>query len=205
LITNTKKNRNIVLIIDESHVNSHSDLANDLKAQINPKIIINVSATPLTPFKKGSDIMVDDQDVIDSGLIKRSIIFQTEEDINSINNMPGLDQDEKMLELAIQKRDLIVNEYSKEAIKVKPLILIQLPNDSDKYSDKFDELKAKILRYIDKRIKADHSAKEKYQDLIEASNYRAIWLSGEQENLETITSNISQIEYLIFKQAAATG
>jgi type III restriction enzyme len=150
-------------------------LATDLKKQIDPKIIINVTATPkVNGYIKGNDVIVNDQDVIDSGLIKRSIIFQTEEDINFINNMSNLDQDEKMLELAMQKRSQIVDLYFKEGVNVNPLIMIQLPNDSDKYTEKIDELKSKILKYINRRIRIDHSAQEKYQNLIEVANYRAI-------------------------------
>ncbi len=202
LIKKTKLKRKIILIIDESHLNSHSNLANDLKEQIDPKVIINISATPINGYKKGADVKIDDEDVINSGIIKQSIRFQTQEDIKLINEFKELDQDEKMLKLAINKRNEIIEEYFKLNIKVNPLIMIQLPNDSEKYSDKGDKLKNKIINFLDNEIAKEHKLVNKN---IESSNYRAIWLSGEQENLESITNNESMIDYLIFKQAAATG
>jgi type III restriction enzyme len=173
LINKTKAKRKIILIIDESHLNAQSDLANQIKEQIKPKIIINVSATPINGYTKGSDVMIDDDCVIESGIIKQSIIFQTEEDINSINKFKELDQDEKMLELAFQKRTELVNAYRKLNVDVRPLVMVQLPNDSEKYGEKGDALKQKIINYLCKKIKDEYATIE-YKHVINPFNYLAI-------------------------------
>lgn len=204
LISRTKARRKIILIIDESHRNAHSELAQEIANQIDPKVIINVSATPINGYTRGSDVKINDSDVIDSGIIKQSIIFQTEEDIKIANEYKDLDQDEKMLQLAVNKRLEIIEAYRKLNLNINPLVMIQLPNDSDKFSEKGNILKEKIINFLDKKIREEYATK-KYQNVVEPSNYRAIWLSNEQENMDSITRNDSQIDYLIFKQAASTG
>ncbi len=205
LVNKTKSKRKIILIVDESHLNSHSELANEIKEQIDPKIIINVSATPINGYNKGSDVKIDDIDVIESGIIKQSIIFQTDDEIKLINEFENLDQDEKMLKLAVNKRNEILKAYRKLNIDINPLVMIQLPNDSEKYSEQGDKIKEKVIKFLDKEIINEHNSEAM---VIDPSNYRAIWLSGERddrEKLELITNNKSNIDYLIFKQAAATG
>lgn len=92
--------RKVVLIIDEVHIASTTVLANELTQNvIKPRIIIGVSATPQnTQFK----VEVDKNKVIEEGLIKEKIIFQTEEDLNQ-KQFKNKDQDEILLELAFQK------------------------------------------------------------------------------------------------------
>lgn len=64
LIENThKEGREFVLIIDESHKNRDTDLAQEVIDIINPKVILNVSATPknipeLTKLKKERQAML---------------------------------------------------------------------------------------------------------------------------------------------------
>lgn len=74
---------------------------------VNPKIIINVSATPkYIPNQEEVEegrarfVSVKREDVVNAGLIKEKIVTQTEEDLKA---MPGQDLDELLLNLAIEK------------------------------------------------------------------------------------------------------
>lgn len=184
------RNREVILIIDEEHIASSTVLASDLiKNIIKPRIIIGVSATPQnTGF---ATVEVTREDVISAGLIKEKIIFQTEEDLES-KDYDGVDQDEILVSLAYNKRNEIAQYYKELGVEINPLVLIQLPND-----DKAD----KTTSATTKQDFIINSLKEKgvYDHEI------AIWLSEDKVNLDDITNNTSQVSYLLFKQAAATG
>lgn len=182
--------REIILIIDEEHIASSTVLASDLiKNIIKPRIIIGVSATPQnTGF---ATVDVSREDVINAGLIKEKIIFQTEEDLES-KNYKGFDQDEILVSLAFHKRNEISRFYKELGIEINPLVLIQLPND-----DKAD----KNTSVITKQDFIINSLKEKGV----FDHEIAIWLSEDKVNLEDITNNTSPVSFLLFKQAAATG
>lgn len=86
IIENTfKENREIVMIVDESHTHL-SDLAQSSVIDVvNPKIIINVSATPkYIPNQEEVEegiarfVSVKREDVVNAGLIKEKIVTQTE-------------------------------------------------------------------------------------------------------------------------------
>ncbi len=184
------RNREVILIIDEEHIASSTVLASDLiKNIIKPRIIIGVSATPQNTGS--ATVEVSREDVISAGLIKEKIIFQTEEDLES-KDYDGVDQDEILVSLAYHKRNEITQHYEELGVEINPLVLIQLPND-----DKADKTTSTVM----KQDFIINSLKEKgvYDHEI------AIWLSEDKVNLEDITNNTSQVSYLLFKQAAATG
>lgn len=182
--------REVVLIIDEEHIASSTVLASDLITNvIKPRIIIGVSATPQnTGF---ATVEVNRNDVIETGLIKEKIIFQTEEDLES-KNYKGVDQDEILMSLAFNKRQELVSYYKQLGLEINPLVLVQLPND-DK-ADKTTSATTKqdfIVNSLKEKGVFDHEI--------------AIWLSEDKVNLEDITNNTSPVSFLLFKQAAATG
>ncbi len=191
--------RKLVVIIDEEHIGSDTELAQEIiDGLIQPKITIRVSATPKylpnaedIAEQKGGFVQAKREEVIEAGLIKEKIIFQTEEDLNR-KDFKGMDQDEILLELAFQKRQDLIKHYKTLGVEVNPLVMIQLPNDDQAGKDTTTTNKQSIvLGYL----------KEKgvLEDEI------AIWLSQEKVNLEYIESNKSPISFLLFKQAAATG
>jgi type III restriction enzyme len=182
-----------------------SDLASEIISGINPKIIIEVSATHRSEYNPAVDVKVDEPDVIDSGLIKQQILFQTEEDIKKISQFDNLNQNEKMLELAYQKRLEILKEYKKCGSEINPLIMIQLPNDVDDYEVEGTTLINEVKNFLNKKIKEEYCVNKKYEYAISLEDHLAIWLSDQHENLDIIKNNDSKIDYLIFKQAAATG
>jgi type III restriction enzyme len=187
--------RKIVVIIDEEHIGSDTELALELvDGLIKPKILLRVSATPKyipSRAETAGYLEIKHSDVIESGLIKEKIIFQTEEDLDK-NFLKNLDQDEVLLELAYFKRLELIQLYKKLDIKINPLVLIQLPND-DQASKKTSSTnkQAIVLDYLKRKgVK---------------SNEISIWLSKEKDNLYDLENNDSKVSFLIFKQAAATG
>ena len=199
-IEKTKEDgRKLIVIIDEEHIGSDTELAQEIiDGLIQPKITIRVSATPKylpnaedIAEQKGGFVQAKREEVIEAGLIKEKIIFQTEEDLNR-KDFKGIDQDEILLELAYQKRQDLIKHYKTLGVEVNPLVMIQLPNDDQANKDTTTTNKqAIVLSYL----------KEKgvLEDEI------SIWLSQEKVNLEYIEDNKSPISFLLFKQAAATG
>ncbi len=187
--------RKIVVIIDEEHIGSDTDLALEVvEGLIKPKITLRVSATPKyipTRADTAGYIEVKRSDVVEAGLIKEKIVFQTEEDLKQ-KTVKFLDQDEMLLELAYSKRLELIELYKKLGVEVNPLVLIQLPNDDQATKETGDTTKQTIvLQYLKhKGIKSDEIA---------------VWLSKEKENLEDLEKSNSPVSFLLFKQAAATG
>ncbi|MCC7357589.1 DEAD/DEAH box helicase family protein [Candidatus Uhrbacteria bacterium] len=187
--------RKIVVIIDEEHIGSDTDLALEVvDGLIKPKITIRVSATPKyipTRAETAGYIEVKRSDVVEAGLIKEKIVFQTEEDLKQ-KSVKKLDQDEMLLELAYAKRQELIDLYKKLGVEINPLVLIQLPNDDQASKETSDTTKQTIvLEYLKRKgIKSDEIA---------------VWLSKEKENLEDLEKHNSPVSFLLFKQAAATG
>ena len=198
-IDKTKEDgRKLVVIVDEEHIGADTKLADEIFNLITPKITIRVSATPKyvpnaeeMAEQRGGFVQAKREEVIEAGLIKEKIIFQTEEDLNR-KDFKGMDQDEILLELAFQKRQDLIKHYKKLGVEVNPLVMIQLPNDDQAGKDTTATNKQDIVK---------NYLKEKcvLEDEI------AIWLSQEKVNLEYIEDNKSPISFLLFKQAAATG
>ena len=185
--------REFVMIIDESHKNVTDAAMRDVIGPINPKIILKVSATPESE-PTISDIMndragwveVQRQDVIDEGMIKRELICQTEEDIKSRGDK---DLDELLLDLAIERRTLLVADISKFDMDVNPLVIIQLPNDSN--VDTNDQTKEELVTeyLINHGVEPSRIAK---------------WFTNEKKP-SGLEDNNSPYDYLLFKMAAGTG
>lgn len=187
--------RKIVVIIDEEHIGSDTELALEVvDGLIKPKITLRVSATPKyipTRADTAGYVEVKRNEVVEAGLIKEKIIFQTEEDFER-KGLKKLDQDELLLELAYNKRQEIVKLYKDIKVEVNPLVLIQLPNDDQATKETGGTTKqAIVLEYLKRK-----GVKE---------SEIAVWLSQDKVNLEDIENNNSPISFLLFKQAAATG
>lgn len=190
-----EEGRKLVVIIDEEHIGSDTELADEvINGVIKPKITIRVSATPKyipTRADVAGYIEVKRAEVVEAGLIKEKIIFQTEDDLEQ-KSVKKLDQDEMLLELAYNKREEIVDLYKEIGVEVNPLVLIQLPNDDQATKETSGTTKQQIvLEYLKKKGVKETEV--------------AVWLSKEKENLEDLEKNNSSVSFLLFKQAAATG
>ena len=196
-IINTKNKRDLILIIDEAHTETSTTLAEEVIDLINPRIIIKVTATPKN-IPNGSDLVnhkagyveVLEDEVINSGLIKKSLIIQTQEEIETIQNQ-NLSEDELMVELAIKKREELQRVYKEQNLDINPLVLIQLPSDMNEKEEVTTNKKLVVLNYLKQRGVLDEEV--------------AIWLSNEKKNLDSITLNNSEINFMLFKVAPATG
>jgi type III restriction enzyme len=179
--------REVVLIIDEEHIASDTVLASDLiKNVIKPRIIIGVSATPQN---KGIMVEVDHKNVIQEGLIKEKIVFQTKEDLEKSK---GMNDSEALLTLAFDKRKELVSYYKKLKIDINPLVLIQLPNDD------------RVSKETENTTKQDFIVSFlKSQGVLD--DEIAIWLSDDKINLKDLEKHNSPVSFLLFKQAIATG
>lgn len=196
-ILNTQKDWiELVLIIDEAHSQTWTDLANEIVDLINPKIIFKITATPKPEdvseaIEYESLVNVKQDDVIREWLIKEKILTQTKEDIESIKEKE-IDQDKFMIELAYNKREELKKYYESLELDINPLVLIQLPNDDKAENEALNKSKLEFIKsYLLEKWVKEHQV--------------AIWLSEKKENLELIEKNNSPINFLIFKQAAATG
>ena len=187
--------RKIVVIIDEEHIGSDTDLALEVvDGLIKPKITLRVSATPKyipTRADTAGYVEVPRGAVVEAGLIKEKIIFQTEEDLDQ-KSIKKLDQDEMLLELALSRRQELIKLYKDIDADINPLVLIQLPNDDQATKETNDTTKQSIvLEYLKRKGVKDEEI--------------AIWLSKEKENLEDLERSNSPVSFLLFKQAAAIG
>ncbi len=171
---------NFIVIVDEEHLNK-TVKAESIIEYINPKYVVRVSATTKTN-KEAEFIKIDELDVINAGLITRALYINE----NVTNDKILTNEHEYLLNLAIEKRKEIKNEYIKIGVQVNPLIIIQVPSKSDD-----------LISQIEK-ILAERNYTYDRQNL-------AIWLSERKENLDNIENNESNQAILIMKQAISTG
>ena len=190
LIRNTKEeNTKIIMIIDESHSNSTSERALELRDEIvNADLTIEMSATPvLREGDYNEKVVVQPIDVIEEGMIKKEIIIN--ENIDQIYD-DEITSQELIMQAAFEKREELKQLYEKIDVDINPLVMVQLPpseagEDKKEFVESF--LAEKGITYENKRL--------------------AVWLSEEKVNNESefVTPNSSEVDYLIFKQAIDTG
>ena len=188
MIRNTKEEeREIILIIDESHHTAKSEKSRELIETISPKVTIEVSATPHleNPFEIES---VDLGDVKTQEMIKSEIAVNPE--FMDIKTGPK-DVDTLIIEQALKKREELKKFYKKEGTDINPLVLIQLPDKKSNLINKKDE----VIGIL----------KDKF-GITENNGKLAVWLSEDKtDNLENIEKNDDKAEVLVFKQAIALG
>ena len=191
--TRRTKERNIpiVVVIDEEHMFSGRAAKQSEKVlrNINPKVEIRISATPIT--SPDEIVSVQRDAVIKEQMIKDGIsINPSVSDPNS-----GMSENEYLLELALEKRNEVKAAYKKLGVRINPLLLIQLPNDS---SEVLDDNERTIMEMVKARLDLEH-------DINIGNNKLAIWLSSEKQNLDGLENDYNTTEVLLFKQAIALG
>ncbi len=184
VVENTKEEgREVVLIIDESHRGAKTVKASELIDIINPKLTVEVSATPKdTP----SDVRVrvDIEDVVAEEMIKEEILINL--------GLESAETNEDVVEAAIKKRSALEKAYKAEGSNINPLLLVQIPNRSIGDVRNPEDMIVDILRQ---------------HGITEENGKLAIWLSSTSRELDKdeIKRNNSPIEVLVFKQAIALG
>ena len=189
--------RKIILIIDESHFHAQAETSQNLISAIKPDLTIEVSATPVMQ-NPDEIVSVDISEVKAEEMIKKAVILN--EDFKNIIRKGNTEKiktelanstDEIVLKEAIKKREELVKKYKAGGIEVNPLLLIQLPDRRAQGDDDRQELLIKTL--------------EDKHNITFKNGKLAIYLAENQENLENIKRNDSEVEVLIFKQAISLG
>ena len=180
----------IIVIIDEEHMftGQNARKSEIVLKNINPKIELRISATPITA---GCPLVnIPRQKVIDEEMIKKGI--QLNPQVKG-SNTGELTLNEQLIEDALRRRESLARAYRE--FNINPLLLIQLPNDkNDALSVDEKKIVDEIIQYLDvkKNITVDN-------------NKLAIWLSGRKENVLGIEKPNCMTEVLLFKQAIALG
>lgn len=174
----------IILIIDESHFTAKTETSRNLINDINPDVIIEVSATP--HIHSFYNVLVEFDDVRKEGMIKKEIAINPEIDKEEIKKSP----DELVLESALKKREELISLLKKEKSDVHPLILVQLPD--------------KKTGVVDRKEKIVSILRDKFK-ITTQNGKLGIYLSEEKTNLENIEMPDNDVQVLIFKQAIALG
>ncbi len=186
IIQNTKELEiKIIMIIDESHTSAKSERAIELRDQIiKADLTIEMTATPVIN-DYNEKVSVDPDNVIKEGMIKKEIIVN---DGLSKHKTEDITSSNLILTTAYSKRFELAEIYKQNELEINPLCLIQIPNGVDS-----KDIQEEIEQFL-----ADN--------YISTENGRlAIWLSEDKINLEMLNNNQSKVEFLIFKQAIATG
>lgn len=168
------------IIIDESHQN-FTDKADAIVQLFKTDKIIRCSATPIVD-KKAKLIEIAEEDVIAEGLIKKLLVINE----NFPQTIETDNQTWYLLERALNKQREIKSIFLNKGIDVNPLIVVQLPNNSDALCDSVEEYFAA-------------------QGINIENDTLAIWLAGRHENIENISDNDGKQIAVVIKQAIATG
>lgn len=199
-IANTKeRGLKIILIVDESHYHYWSSKSQQLVQEvISPKLTLEVSATPkLEPspdeiaHEDAGYVSVLFEDVIAEGMIKNEVVINKE-----IGRFSEFEKaaDEAILSASLEQRQELVKRYKGEKISVNPLVLIQLPSESESTSS-LDKTK---MEFVEQFLKEKH-------DITVGNGRLGIWLSERKDNVDGIETPNNGVEVLIFKQAIALG
>jgi len=188
--------RIIILVIDESHYAAKTETSLGLINMFDPKLTIEVSATPKL---QGDDkYTVDREDVIIEEMIKKDILINPDLD----NIVSGLMKDgykikssgeeesvDRLINMALAKKDKLLQAYQEEGSNVNPLMLIQLPPRNVD-----EDIKEEVIEILKDRF-----------DISEDNGKLAIYLSEGSVNRENIEKKDSPVEVMIFKEAIALG
>jgi type III restriction enzyme len=191
-----EEGRKIVLIIDESHLNITPNTIQIIEEIIKPALQIDMTATPKSSggysYGDRDGEYVELQAVKDAEMIKKEVVINPEISSHDLKSEKG--GDHIIFEKALQKREKLEKLYQKEGSKLRPLVLIQLPNEGEKLSELDKQKREWVEDFLNERGFSYENKK------------LARWLTGnDKENLEDIKNPDSDIDLLIFKQVVATG
>lgn len=168
------------VIVDESHQN-FTEKSDAIIQLFKTDKIIRCSATPLIS-KTAKLIEVAEEDVIAEGLIKKMLVINE----NFPQTITTENQTEFLLDKALNKQREIHSLFLNRKLDINPLIVVQLPNNSDALCDTVESF------FESKGINTE-------------SGTLAIWLSNRHENVDNISENNAETVAVIMKQAVATG
>ena len=168
------------VIIDESHQN-FTEKSDAIVQLFKTNKIIRCSATPLID-NNVKLLEISEDEVIAEGLIKKQLIINE----NFPQSITTNNQTEYLLENALNKQLELINCYRKKNKLINPLIIVQMPNNSD-------ALFVVVENYL------------RSKGITIENETLAVWLSNMHENLNNLIGLNSQQKVVIIKQAIATG
>lgn len=183
VVQNTQdEGREIILIIDESHRTAKAEKAKEVIEEINPTLIIEMTATPSNI--NGTLIDIPLAKVIAQGMIKSEVRINP--------NSKSIRENKDLLEIALKKRKQLKQFYVAEGKDINPLLLIQIPNKKQTDSSNPEDYIISLL--------AD-------QDITISNGRLEIRISGVdiKELDEKVKPYNSPVDVLIFKEAIALG
>jgi len=193
----TNKGFDMVVVIDESHVNLDGPKTKRLMEEVRtnrPFISVEMSATPSTatsPERRDDgihhDVVVRFSEVESAGMVRKTVLLNPEFDAVQ-KKYAKENLDVQVLNAAWDRVATLRTSYQQEGSSVEPLLLIQYPDGKNA------EARAEVV--------------EKFlaqKGLVKDVSY-ATYLSGDHsDDLENIAQSASPFKALIFKQAIATG
>jgi superfamily II DNA or RNA helicase len=194
-----EEDRDIVLVIDESHHSAESANARAVIDLIGPTVILEMTATPssVTGRKDFDLVKIEIPEVVEAQLIRKDILLNPGLDEAALPDAAAatfvqLAAEEELLLEALRKRDEITTAYQKHGRSINPLLLIQLPDA--KTGEKMRTQVETLLR------------REGYS--VNQGNVAA-WLSNDSLSVKrddpALIADNGAISVLIFKQAIAIG
>ncbi len=177
-----KNGIDFILIVDEEH---RSNTGNSAEFMMNfaATNTIRVSATPIqndTALK----YEIPEAEVIASGLITGAMLVNDQVSDDAKTDIST--EYAYLLDLAIKKRDEIQAEYNKLNKKIRPLVIIQFPDSSNRYIEEVEAFLAE-------------------REFTYDNGFVAKWLSEEKINIDGIEANDATPLFLLWKQALSTG
>ena len=171
------------VIVDESHQN-FTEKADAIVELFKTDKIVRASATPL---KDPNAILVEvaEEDVIAAGLIKKMIHINPDFP-STVKLAKGETHTDYLLARAWERREELRTAFLSKGSAVNPLVIVQLPNNSDA-----------LLADVEKWFAARQVDCE--------GGTLAVWLSSRHDNLDGIVANDGKQVAVVIKQAIATG
>ena len=187
----------IVAIIDEEHMfwSKTADKSGQVLDRINPKVEIRISATPKTAINGTTQrVLVERRDVINAEMIKKEVVLNPDIDVDAADPMS---LEERLLKASLSKLDQIAAEYERLGSPIKPLLLVQLPNDTKETMTAEDNAVADVVKaYL------QYNPRE---EITVENGKLAVWLANEKANLEGLEKPDNMTKVLLFKEAIALG
>lgn len=177
-----KKGIEFILIVDEEH-RGNTGISAEFMMNFSAMNVIRVSATPI---KNDSALKyeIPESEVIACGLITSAMYVN--EDVDDTSEADMSTEYAYLLDLAIAKRNQIQAEYDKLHKNIRPLVIIQFPDSSDRYIEEVES-------YLAER------------DYSYDNGFVAKWLSEEKINIDGIEKPNAIPLFLLWKQALSTG
>ncbi len=172
------------VVIDESHQNATVKSAAVVDLFKTDKIV-RASATP-EAVAGATVVEVREADVIAEGLIKKTIYVNPDFPLKIALADDDAGGAAYLLERAMARREELRRAFLAQGSEVNPLVVVQLPNNSDAQLDAVEAWFAKRgVGVEDGRL--------------------AVWLANRHDNLEGLAANDGGQVAVVIKQAVATG